>query len=283
MAGRPVKIDEQGTPDVSVDSRQVGTADGVPVVRQIVSLGAGDAPDAIIDTTGGTVPVSGTVAVTGTQGDSLTDAELRATAVPVSGTVAVTGTQDDSLTDTQLRATAVPVSGTVTVSNPTADPETGLATSVKQLPDGHAVAVTFPASQTVDGTVTVANPTADPETGLATSAKQLPDGHAVAVSNDPATISLTPSTASLTSAAALTISPSAGTEALRLWWVSVIPDPDNADTGYATVAVGSTEVYRSPALAHRQRFDGAAGEDIVVAIVGAGTFLATVHYLEFTP
>jgi hypothetical protein len=163
------------------------------------------------------VPVSGTVAVTGTQTDSLTNTELRATAVPVSGTVAVTGTQADSLTDTELRATALPVSGTVTVSN------------------------------------------------------------------DPATISLTPSTSSLTSAAALTISPSAGTEALRLWWVSVIPDPDNADTGYATVAVGSTEVYRSPALAHRQRFDGAAGEDIVVAIVGAGTFLATVHYLEFTP
>jgi hypothetical protein len=106
---------------------------------------------------------------------------------------------------------------------------------------------------------------------------------AVTVGNDPATLALTPATASLTSASPLTISPSVGTNALRLWWVSVIPDPDNTDTGYATVAIGGVEVYRAPALAHRQRFDGGAGEDIVVTIVGAGTFLASVHYLEFTP
>jgi hypothetical protein len=142
MAGRPVKIDEQGTPDVSVDSRQVGTADGVPVVRQIVSLGAGDAPDAIIDTTGGTVPVSGTVAVTGTQDDSLTDAQLRATAVPVSGTVAVTGTQDDSLTDTQLRATAVPVSGTVGVTGTQTDSLTDTELRATAVPVSGTVAVT---------------------------------------------------------------------------------------------------------------------------------------------
>jgi hypothetical protein len=105
----------------------------------------------------------------------------------------------------------------------------------------------------------------------------------VTVGNDPASISLETSTASLTSASPLTISPSVGTNALRLWWVSVIPDPDNTDTGYATVAVGAVEAYRAPALAHRQRFDGAAGEDIVVTIVGDGTFLASVHYLEYTP
>ena len=56
-----------------------------------------------------------------------------------------------------------------TVQNPTADPETGLATSAKQLADNH--------------NVTVSNPTADPETGLATSAKQLADNHNVTVSN----------------------------------------------------------------------------------------------------
>lgn len=60
----------------------------------------------------------------------------------------------------------------------------GLATSAKQLPDGHEVEVNnFPASQTIDGTVTIANPTANPETGLAKESKQLADNHQVTVSN----------------------------------------------------------------------------------------------------
>lgn len=45
----------------------------------------------------------------GGSGSGLTDAELRASPVPVSGTVAVTGTQTDALTNTQLRAAVVPV------------------------------------------------------------------------------------------------------------------------------------------------------------------------------
>jgi hypothetical protein len=213
------------------------------------------------------VPVTGTIATTGGQTDALTDVELRATPVPVSGTVGVTGTQSDGLTDAELRATAVPVSGTVAVTG----------TQTDGLTEATFTAEDFATQATLAQVLSklISNPS--------TAASQLPDGHAVSVSNDPASIPLLASTASLTSAATLTISPSVGTNALRLWWVSVIPDPDNVDTGYATVGIGSVEAYRAPALAHRQRFDGAAGEDIVVTVVGAGTFLATVHYLEYTP
>jgi hypothetical protein len=62
------------------------------------------ANEVLVDGSGHTQPVSGTVAVSN---PGLTDTELRATPVPVSG----------PLTDTELRATPVPVSGTVAVSN----------------------------------------------------------------------------------------------------------------------------------------------------------------------
>lgn len=55
---------------------------------------------------GGTVIVSGTVAVTG----PLTDAQLRATPVPVSGTVTTGG-----LTNAELRAVPVVITGAVVV------------------------------------------------------------------------------------------------------------------------------------------------------------------------
>lgn len=117
------------------------------------------------------------------------------------------------------------------------------------------------------------------DTGLA---QPVQDGGSVQISNDPAAIALQASTATLTSAAPLTITPAAG-NALRLWWVLVIPDPDNSSTGSAQVAIGPTEVYRAPALAHRQRFDGAANQSITVTIVGNGTFDTTVHYEEYLP
>ncbi len=80
-------------------------------------FGPADGPYTRVDTGAG-LPVSvqnASLAVTG----PLTDAQLRATPVPVSGTVAVTGTfwqatqpVSGPLTDAQLRAAAVPVSGT---------------------------------------------------------------------------------------------------------------------------------------------------------------------------
>jgi hypothetical protein len=61
------------------------------------------------------------------------------------------------------------ITGSVSVSNMIPAVETGLATSAKQLPDGHSVSVS--------------NMIPAVETGLATSAKQLADGHNVTVDN----------------------------------------------------------------------------------------------------
>lgn len=58
-----------------------------------------------------------------------------------SGTLQVNASQDTDPWIVDGSGVTQPVSGTVTVANPTADPETGLATSANQLPDGHAVTV----------------------------------------------------------------------------------------------------------------------------------------------
>lgn len=101
-----------------------------------------DVAGAATGVTGNPVIVGGTVAVTGTQTDALTNTQLRASAVPVSGTVtasvsnfpatqAVSGSvnignsptvsvsnfpanQTNALTNAELRASAVPVSGPAT-------------------------------------------------------------------------------------------------------------------------------------------------------------------------
>lgn len=80
----------------------------------------------------------------------------------------------------------------------------------------------------------------------------------------------------------MTITPAAG-NALRLWWVSAIADPDNATSPSVRVALGATEVYRAPAVAHRQRFDGAADQTLTVTVVGTGDVDVTIHYEEFAP
>jgi len=80
-------------------------------------------------------------------------------------------------------ATLQGISGTVTVANPTTNPETGLATSAKQLADGHHVAVNnFPAEYPLSTAQVSALTPPAAITGFATSAKQLPDGHSVALS-----------------------------------------------------------------------------------------------------
>jgi hypothetical protein len=129
------------------------------------------------------VPVSGTVAVTGTFWQTtqpvslatwagLTDAELRASAVPVSlasvpshavtnaGTFAVQAAQSGSwtvtanagsgtmavsgpLTDTQLRATAVPVSGTVAVTGTFWQATQPVSAASLPLPTGAATQTTL--------------------------------------------------------------------------------------------------------------------------------------------
>lgn len=130
-------------------------------------------------------------------------------------------------------------------------------------------------------TSTVANFPADyPDAAVLASVSALLDR---SQNNDPSAIPLTADTGQITSVSPLTVTPAAG-NAIRLWWVSAIGDPDNSATGVVTVTLAPHgTVYRAPAVAHRQRFDGDADEALTVAVVGSGTFEATVHYEEFTP
>jgi len=70
----------------------------------------------LVDGSGVTQPISGTVTANTGLSQPLTDTELRATAVPISGTVTANTGLSQPLTDTELRATPVPVSGTVTAN-----------------------------------------------------------------------------------------------------------------------------------------------------------------------
>jgi hypothetical protein len=85
-----------------------------------------------------TVPVSGSVSISGTPAVTgpLTDTQLRATAVPVSG----------PLTDTQLRATALPVTGTFFQATQ---------------PISGSVSITGTPTVTISGTPTVSGPLTD--------------------------------------------------------------------------------------------------------------------------
>lgn len=98
--------------------------------------------------------------------------------IDTTGLALAANQQTDALTNAELRATAVPVAE----SNPI--DISGLATSAKQLPDGHAVEVNnFPVDYPLPAAqVSTLTPPAA-ITGFATSAKQLADNHQVTVSN----------------------------------------------------------------------------------------------------
>jgi hypothetical protein len=87
-------------------------------------------------TAGGEIPVSASLSPVATQDVNITEVGGNAvtTTVPVSGTVSVSGLQTDALTDTELRATPVPISGTITETNSTA-----IKTGVELIDDSVAV------------------------------------------------------------------------------------------------------------------------------------------------
>ena len=175
----------------------------------------------LVDGSGVTQPVSGSVGITGSVAVTgpLTDTQLRASAVPVSGTffqatqpvsiassVAVTG----PLTDTQLRATPVPVSGTVSV--------TGVATETTL----SAINTKIPAS-----------PSQDRTTAAAPSATRLSDGTAFYKAT-------TPADTQPISAASLPLPSGAATSALQTTGNASLSSIDSKLTSPLSVAQSGT-------------------------------------------
>lgn len=90
-------------------------------------------------------------------------------------------------------------------------------------------------------------------------------------------------TATVTASGDTTVlSPALG-NAIRLYWVSAINDPDEASSPLIIIKIGSTELYRVFAVAHWEVFEGVADEDLVVNLSGTGSVAFTAHYEEFTP
>ncbi len=70
----------------------------------------------------------------------------------------------------------------------------------------------------------------------------------------------------------------AADEVLTLYWITAIGDPDETDTPLIQIFIGSTELYRAYAIAHREKFTGSAGEDLTVTLSGNGSVAITAHY-----
>lgn len=75
----------------------------------------------------------------------------------------------------------------------------------------------------------------------------------------------------------------AGGNAIRVFWVYALGDPDNATSPLITVSIGATSIYAGYALAHWEIFEGAADEPVTVNLGSAETVAVTIHYEEFTP
>lgn len=84
--------------------------------------------------------------------------------------------------------------------------------------------------------------------------------------------------ATVTASGDTTIVTAGGAQVLTLYWISAINDPDEATSPLIKVKIGTTEVYRGYALAHWEKFVGAAGNNLIINLDGAASVAVTAHY-----
>ncbi len=78
------------------------------------------------------------------------------------------------------------------------------------------------------------------------------------------------------------ITPTSG-KAIRVFWVSIQPDPDTDPTPRSRLLIGANGKYRVYFTQHKERFDGAADEAVIINLSAAGTVAVTIHFEEYTP
>lgn len=91
---------------------------------------------------------------------------------------------------------------------------------------------------------------------------------------------LTPATATVTASGDTTVigTPGVG-QAIKIYWVTAINDPDQATNPLIIIkAAGGTEYYRSFAIAHWEPFTLPTNTALVVNLSDAGSVAVTVHY-----
>jgi hypothetical protein len=89
-----------------------------------------------------------------------------------------------------------------------------------------------------------------------------------------------PATETVTASGDTTVLTPATGQAIRLFWVSAIADPDAVAPPLITVKLGALECYRAYAIAHWEVFEGAVDAALVVNLSEAADVAVTVHYQE---
>lgn len=195
----------------------------------------------------------------------------------------------------------------VEVTNPTTDPETGLA---KETTLQSIEGKDFATQTTLAAVLTELGSKLEPSDllALATAAKQdtqiaAEQAIQAAVEGTLATQEQNPITgyalditvgnrysggksakvATITASGNTTVHTPASGNAIRLFWVSAINDPDEATTPLIEIRLGTTPFYRGYAVAHWEMFEGAVNEALIVNLSGAASVAFTAHYQEFTP
>lgn len=92
-----------------------------------------------------------------------------------------------------------------------------------------------------------------------------------------------PVTASVTASGSTVVYDPAPGNAVRVFWVTAITDPDDILSPLIRILIGSTEIYRGYAIAHWEVFEGLANENLVVDLSQAASVAFTAHIQEFTP
>lgn len=93
----------------------------------------------------------------------------------------------------------------------------------------------------------------------------------------------TPVCATVTDAGDTVVHTPAAGNAIRLYWVSAINDPDESTTPLIKISIGALECYRAFAVAHWEPFEGEPDEELVVNLSAAGVVAVTAHIEEITP
>lgn len=119
-------------------------------------------------------------------------------------------------------------------------------------------------------TVTVSNPTENPETGLAKdiTLQARYGGSKLAFADEVAAAGDT-----------TLITPAAG-KRLRVYWVSVIPNPDNVAANLVRIKINTDTIYCTYAVAHWEIFEGAVDESVLINLENASPVAVTIHYVE---
>lgn len=125
--------------------------------------------------------------------------------------------------------------------------------------------------------------------GIATGEKQdVGNNYLSSIDNYRSGVTKEPLCTTVTSSGGTTlITPTLG-KAIRMFWVSAMNSPANDNNPLLKIGFGegtnvTSEKYRTYAVAHYEKFEGAVNENLNINLSTTGSVAVTIHYEEFTP